>query len=95
MGFSGPTGKYVYEPEAWLIEGPYEVGQIRIEITSTRFIHKDADRNNEHYMLAETGIGTGALHYARDLFATRVAAMVECERRSREAMGNRVQEEPE
>ena len=71
-------------PAAYHVIGPYTIGRVRVEVTDSPGAPSpsglDADNykpqsgRREEYMLAETGIGTGSVWRAEDLYATRAEA---------------------
>ena len=71
-------------PAAYHVIGPYTIGRVRVEVTDSPGAPSpsglDADNykpqsgRREEYMLAETGIGTGSVWHAEDLYATRAEA---------------------
>ena len=61
-----------------VVNGPYTIGQIKIEYTAKS--EKDSDFSNYgkqkestviQYMMHETGVGSGCLYYEESLFATK------------------------
>lgn len=80
-------------PKAWFVSGPFTVGQVRVEVTDSPGIdlsdepfewdnYKAKKNSEERYMLVETGIGTGTLHDAANLFATEEEALAACDERN-------------
>ena len=63
-----------YEPQSWKIQELLTVGQIRIT--------KDKKEDKREYMCNETGVGSGSIHYEKDLFHTYEEAQTECDRRN-------------
>ena len=56
-------------------DNPLTIGQVRIE---------HGPKLEESYMCIETGVGSGSVFYAKDLFTSRKEAMGECDRRNLE-----------
>jgi hypothetical protein len=90
-------GKTVYEPEAsWhLLDNftgcysidqvpqtrpslPFIIGQIKAEITAQR----NGVDSEFNYMCNETGVGSGTLWPEREMFATKIEAIAECDKRN-------------
>lgn len=84
-----------YEDSAWhVMPSSYTVGKV----SAHRYDYDGGDPDSgfdnyrppkpgsdkEEYMLWETGVGSGHIHYAADLFATREEAQAECDRRNEE-----------
>lgn len=78
-------------PLAWRVQdGPLTIGQVRVEATRSPGIegkqlfanYKAQEGDEEHYMMVETGIGSGTLYSAADLFATRDEAEAACAERN-------------
>lgn len=71
------------------LNGPWKIGQVRVEITDSPGIegeelfdnYKSQKGYKEQYMCVETGIGSGTLHDAKDLFSTESEAIQEYNRR--------------
>ena len=71
-----------YKTDSWVVIGPLTIGQVRVEVTYSDGIEGDDTFSNymakkekkEQYMCVETGIGTGTIHDATDLFALKAAA---------------------
>lgn len=62
----------------WTPTETLTVGQITAKVTAPHQ-YNDPDRDNAvAYMCHETGVGSGTVHYERDLFATRDEALAEC-----------------
>jgi hypothetical protein len=75
----GGRGVFIdWEPTKWLVAARMTVGQVRIHVS---FEDKD---DEERYMTHETGVGSGTLHNALDLFATKEEAQAECDKRNTE-----------
>lgn len=66
----GRAGSEEWLPKEWRAREPMTVGQVRLEI--------EARKTDERYMLRETGVGTGTLWSAEDLFATEDEAKAAC-----------------
>ena len=91
----GHKGEQVYdEHPKWMVrpEG-LTVGHVRVEITfkhkaSSMFSNYGSQKYEyeERYMMYETGIGSGTLHNADNLFASVEEAQAECDRRNDEAL---------
>ena len=76
----------VYPKTQWNVFDGGTIGNLRLSL-----YHRDPELDPEmrgthdderQYMLYETGIGSGTLHYERDLFLTREEAQLECDRRN-------------
>jgi len=70
----GRAGRKEWEPQAWRVVGTMTVGQVRFAVTQLTLA--------EEYMLVETGIGSGQVWKARDLFATVAEAEAACAERN-------------
>ena len=87
----GNCGKNEYHPSRWQVAERLTIGEIRIESRAEYSEGEDSDFDNfghqkakheEVYMCRETGIGSGTLWQAENLFATREEAEAECEKRN-------------
>lgn len=89
----GRKGDTEWRPKAWLVNGPFTVGQVRVQITDSPGLdqsdepiewdnYKARTDSEEKYMLVETGIGSGTLHDADNLHATEEEAQAACEQRN-------------
>ena len=86
------NGKSIWSHTEWRpVTTPYRVGYIQIKHTNEHQEDVDSDASNygsmkeqynESYMLRETGIGSGNVYFANDLFESIAAADDECERRN-------------
>jgi hypothetical protein len=75
----GHRGKDIYKDMAWsVVEESMTVGEVKIR----RSLRKESDE--EQYMCWETGVGSGTLHDADDLFASFDKAETEAEIRNGE-----------
>ena len=91
-------GKNTYHEERWQVLGgcPLTIGQIRVQVRNEyrggidtgpgglrceNYGHQEAHRE-ESYMMRETGIGSGSVYYAQDLFASPGEAQAECDKRN-------------
>ena len=71
-----------YTTDSWLVIGPLTIGQVRVEVTDSDGIEGEDTFSNymakkgtkEQYMCVETGIGTGTLHPAEQLFSSKAEA---------------------
>lgn len=80
----------IYSTDSWDVIGPMTIGQIRVYVTDSPGIEGEETFNNymaqkeykEQYMCVETGIGTGTIHYADDLFITKSEAIYEKNKRN-------------
>lgn len=62
----------------WTLTESLTVGRIEVRVTAPhQYIDPERD-NAVSYMCRETGVGSGPIHYERDLFATRDEALAEC-----------------
>lgn len=89
--------KYISKQDKplWYVVGPYEIGQVRVEITGesegldpeSMFMNYGPQKYKyiEQYMCAETGIKSGTLYYANMLFATEEEAQKLCDERNNES----------
>jgi len=78
----------------WTVVGPYTIGQVRVEITGESegyspggiFDNYGSQKYEyiEQYMLEETGIKSGTLHYVDLLYATFEEAQEACDKRNQE-----------
>jgi len=77
---------------AWSIEPTLTIGEIRIEYRCKHVSDDDTmfdnygsqnEKYTEKYMCYETGIGSGTLHNADNLFSTEKEALEECEKRNK------------
>jgi hypothetical protein len=73
----GRKGRKAWEPEAWRVVGTMTVGQVRVVVTAW-----PGDALAEEYMLVETGVGSGQVWQAADLFATLAEAEAACAERN-------------
>ena len=83
-----------YEESAWLVFGGGTIGRVTVERYDYNGGNPDSKFGNfappepgsdkEEYMLWETGVGSGTLYYAKDLFATKEEAQAECDKRNTE-----------
>ena len=79
-------GKTIYKEMHWKYVRSMNVGQVRVEITKSEGVpgeevfdnYKPQSNREEQYMCNETGIGSGTLYNAEDLFATKGEAETEC-----------------
>lgn len=73
----GRGGAHKYLELEWYVldDSPYTVGQIQMQL---------GHNPKETYMCHETGVGSGAVYRAEDLFATREQAEAECATRNQE-----------
>ncbi|MEN6445015.1 MAG: hypothetical protein ABFC98_03105 [Candidatus Cloacimonas sp.] len=86
---------YAGNKTVWEVVGPYTIGQVRVEITGESegyspggiFDNYGPQKYEyiEQYMLEETGIKSGTLHYADLLYSTFEAAQEACEKRNQES----------
>lgn len=88
---------YIYAgtKTTWTVVGPYKVGQVQIKVTGESdgfspggiFSNYGPQKYEyiEQYMLEETGIKSGTLHYADLLYSTFEAAQEACEKRNQES----------
>ena len=85
-----------YTTDSWLVIGPLTIGQVRVEVTDSDGIEGEDTFSNymakkgtkEQYMCVETGIGTGTIHNAIDLFASKAKAEQEAKYRNDEQVMN-------
>jgi hypothetical protein len=75
-GCYGSRGQYVYHEMQWAVVGTLHIGQVG-------YIYSLLDKE-ERYMATETGVGTGSVYYAQNLFATAEEAQAECDQRNAE-----------
>jgi hypothetical protein len=75
----------------WLVDGPYTIGQVRVEITGEDEDSPDTGFSNygprkycrkEEYMMKETGIGSGSIYDGYRCFASREEAQAACDTRN-------------
>jgi len=87
----GRKGHTEYHETKWFIEERLTLGQVSVTIQTRNTdgepsiytnYGKRAGSRTENYMAYETGIGSGSIYYAPDLFATTEDAEAECERRN-------------
>lgn len=81
-----------YEESAWHRDGVGTIGRVTVERydynggdPDSQFVNYKPPKPNsdkETYMMWETGVGSGTLHSADDLFATKEEAQAECGRRN-------------
>lgn len=71
----GSGGKTKWLPKKWAIEDSGTIGLIRAEVTK-------GEKQKYQYMLNETGIGSGRLHYEDRLFISKEEAQKECDLRN-------------
>lgn len=74
----GAKGKKDWRPKAWLVTGPFTIGQVRVQV---------GGNEEEVYMCCETGVGTGTIHRVADLLDTEAEAHAVCDARNVEAAG--------
>jgi DnaJ-class molecular chaperone len=90
----GRTVVYSGHKNSWSVVGPYTIGQVRVEITGESegacpggiFDNYGSQKYEyiEQYMLEETGIKSGTLHYVDLLYATFEEAQEACDKRNQE-----------
>lgn len=75
----GYVSEYVHDTP--VVNGPYTIGQVRIEYTVKSDNESDFDNYGKQkektivqYMMYETGIGSGSLFYEESLFITKEEA---------------------
>lgn len=73
----GRGGSNKYLELAWMVGEHLTIGQVRVKRTNTE--------SEEEYMAVETGIGSGTVHYVRNLWPNKKEAHLECGRRNKEA----------
>ncbi len=87
----GRKGHEEWLPMAWRVEdSAMTVGQVRVEITRSPGLagedlfdnYMPQEGDEERYMLVETGVGSGTLWSAENLFASRAAALAACAERN-------------
>ena len=94
----GRGGKSKWLPTKWLVDSELTLGQVKVEITDSPGInggcieqdapdlafdnYKPQQSQHEKYMAVETGIGSGSVWEAENLFTTRQEAEAECEKRN-------------
>ena len=87
----GRGGKNVNHHKQWQVGGALTLGRVRLQFTA-RYVSPDGNRFSnygdqsesleEEYMAYETGIGSGNLWRASELFATHDEAQAECDKRN-------------
>ena len=71
-----------YHTDNWHVIGPLTIGQVRVEVTDSNGIEGEVTFSNymaqkkttEEYMCVETGIDSGTLHPAEQLFFSKPEA---------------------
>ena len=78
-----PTCRYGYEVRGTVVEWHHRASATLLTVGSIRVDTHDTDRPVS-YMMIETGIGSGTIHYEESLFGSELAAMAFAESKSRE-----------
>ena len=73
----GQGHKSEYGPIEYTVGRELRIGQVRARATEGKY---QSGSDEPTYMCVESGIGSGAVHYERQLFPTREAAQAECDR---------------
>ena len=88
----GQRGRHIDIGLGWEIEYILTIGEVRIEYRCahesdeyTMFDNygSQKEKYTEKYMCYETGIGSGTLHNADNLFSTETEALEECDKRNK------------
>lgn len=78
----GKGRKEEYNNTQWYIVRSLTIGQIRVELNSKKALSRGYDEDERTYMCYETGVGSGAFYYERDLFASVEEAQAVCDARN-------------
>lgn len=82
---------FIYETEKWRQDKKLTLGKVSVSITESPGIdgeetfdnYKAQSDREERYMAVETGIGSGTLYYAEDMFYSENEAQAECDKRNK------------
>ena len=74
-----------YLDSAWCVVGEFTLGLVQLRVFDPELCpNQRGESHEESYMALETGVGSGSVYYAKDLFPTEQEARAECMKRNTE-----------